>query len=83
MADIESPFYTLRAAARRFRVSPSRLRAAIAAGELPAFQLGNRRIQIAEADLIAWVRSRPIEPVTVNQAEADRRWLAGVMAGPK
>ena len=77
----ESPFLTLRAAARRFRVSPERLRAAIATGELRAFRAGKRWVRISHSDLIAWMRSRPVAPSGAKRAEAIRLRVAQVMEG--
>ncbi len=79
MAAPDNPFLTLRAAARRFHVSPARIRGAIRAGDLPAFRPGKRWLRISEPDLIAWMRSRPIAPSDAKRAEAIRRRVAEVM----
>ena len=74
-------FLTVRDAARRFRLSPGRLVAAIAAGDLPATRIGKRWFRIWEPDLIAFMRSKRVKPASDAIEESDRQWLAKIMGG--
>jgi excisionase family DNA binding protein len=53
------PALTLAQAARDYGFSPSTLRGAIHARELPAFRIGRRRVRILREDLHAWMRRHP------------------------
>jgi excisionase family DNA binding protein len=53
------PALTLAQAARDYGFSPSTLRSAIHARELPAFRIGRRRLRILREDLHAWMRCHP------------------------
>ena len=53
------PALTLAQAARDYGFSPSTLRSAIHARELPAFRVGRRRLRILREDLHAWMRRHP------------------------
>ena len=73
-------FLTLREAARRVRLSPGRLRAAIASGELPASRTGKRWFRIWEPDLIAFMRSQRVKPASDAIQEHARKRVAEIMA---
>jgi len=75
----EHCFLTVREAARRFRLSPGRLRAAIDSGELPASQTGKRWIRLWEPDLIAFMRSQRVKPASDAIHEHARRRVAEIM----
>ncbi len=67
-------FLTVREAARRLRVSPGRLRAAIRKGDLPAYRPGTRWVRLWQPDLIAWLRSQRVATASVaDEAHARRR----------
>jgi excisionase family DNA binding protein len=72
-------FLTVREAARRFRLSPGRLRAAIASGELPAYQTGKRWIRLWEPDLLVFMRSQRVKPASDAIQEHARRRVAEIM----
>ena len=57
--DPSRPALTLAQAARDYGFSPSTLRGAIHARELPAFRVGRRRLRILREDLHAWMRRHP------------------------
>lgn len=51
---------SLRQAAREYRIGERTIRRAVRAGELPAFQLGERTLRIDRAELQQWVRAKRI-----------------------
>ena len=79
----EHRFLTVREAARRFRLSPGRLRAAIDSGELPASKTGKRWIRLWEPDLIAFMRSQRVKPASDAIHEHARRRVAEIMGEPR
>jgi excisionase family DNA binding protein len=79
MSELERDFLTIREAARRFRISPGRLRAAIDSGELPASQTGKRWVRLWEPDLIAFMRSQRVKPASDAIQEHARRRVAEIM----
>ena len=76
-------FPTIPAAARRYGVSPGRLRAAVRAKELPAYRLGKRWLRLWEPELLAWLRSRPIRPPSEAAQAHARRRVAEILGDPK
>ena len=53
---------TIRQAARHWRISPSRLRKAIAVGELPAYRPGKRWTWLWDSDIEIWLKSHRVTP---------------------
>ena len=53
-------FVTVRRAARRLGLSPSRLRAAIESGALPAYRPGSRWTLVDMAEVAAWIKSHRV-----------------------
>jgi excisionase family DNA binding protein len=51
---------SLRQAARELRIAERTLRRAVRAGELPAFQLGERTLRVERAELQQWVRAKRV-----------------------
>ena len=76
-------FNSYRSAGRYAHIAPGRISAAVARGEMPAFRDGKRWVRIFKADLIAWMRSRPVAPSGTKRAETIARRVAQVMGGQK
>jgi excisionase family DNA binding protein len=57
---------TLGEVARRLGISPRSLSRLIAAGELPEVPLSARVVRIAPADLAAYIKAPPGEPLTLR-----------------
>lgn len=53
---------SLRQAARELRIAERTLRRAVRAGQLPAFQLGERTLRVDRAEIQEWVRAKRIRP---------------------
>jgi excisionase family DNA binding protein len=51
---------SLRQAARELRIAERALRRAVRAGELRAFQLGERTVRVDRADLQRWVQGKRV-----------------------
>ena len=76
-------FLTVREAARRLRVSPMRLRAAIRSGDLPAYRPGTRWVRLWQPDLIAWLRSQRIAGVSLADEAHARHRVAEILGDSK
>jgi excisionase family DNA binding protein len=47
-------------AARRLGIGYQRLRAAVQAGELPAYRLGDRNVRVLWGDVVRWLRAHRV-----------------------
>ena len=74
---------TVRQEAKRRRVSPARMRKAIADGELPAYTRGRRWVWVSEADVEVWLKSHRVAPRTAAEKTHVERRVAEILAAER